>query len=232
MGLHCNVRKQLPDFDLRLEFSVAPGTLTALVGPSGAGKSTLLRLIAGLDTPDGGTITLGGRCLFDKITNQDVPTRKRRIGFVFQDYPLFQHLSIFHNIAFSCRETSVITNLMDRFGIAHLAQRKPGQISGGQRQRAALCQTLASNPAILLLDEPFSALDATTRNDLRSELLHLTRSLNIPVLLVTHDLNEAVQLGDNIIPICDGHLAPEWLHGALSAVRSQDLTLTSNRICA
>ena len=219
MGLNVHLRKRLPHFDLRLDLSCARGSLTAVVGPSGAGKSTLIRLVAGLDTPDWGRMELGGRALFDKAAGIDVPTRKRRIGMVFQDYPLFSHLTVERNVAFSCPDQARVDALLERFGIRHLARRKPDDISGGERQRAAMCQALASDPDILLLDEPFSALDAPTRSDLRRELLHQTRGLDIPVLLVTHDLFEASELGDVIFPITDGRHAPQWLTKAIGGAR-------------
>jgi len=231
MGLSIQLRKRLPHFDLRLDLSCAPGMLTAIVGPSGAGKSTLLRLIAGLETPDWGHIELGGTVLFDKAAGTDLPTRRRRVGMVFQDYPLFSHLNVAKNVAFSCSDPARVEALLRRFGISHLARRKPEDISGGERQRAAMCQTLASGPDILLLDEPFSALDALTRADLRRELLHQTRELGIPVLLVTHDLNEAVELGNRIFPMTDGRHAPQWLEGAVSGALRTARNLTT-RFCA
>ena len=231
MGLCIHLRKRLPLFDLRLNLSCPRGTLTAIVGPSGAGKSTLIRLVAGLETPDWGRIELGCRVLFDKAAGTDMPTRKRRIGMVFQDYPLFSHLTVEKNVAFSCPDKTTVDALLTRFGIRHLARRKPEAISGGERQRAAMCQALASNPDILLLDEPFSALDAPTRKVLRRELLHLTASLNIPVLLVTHDLHEASELGDSIFPMTDGRHDPEWLTGAIAGARRAAGRL-STRVCA
>ena len=231
MGLCAHLHKRLPNFDLRLDFSCAGGSLTAIVGPSGAGKSTFIRLIAGLESPDWGRITLNGATLFDKAAGTDVPTRNRRVGMVFQDYPLFSHLSVAKNVAFSCPDEAKVDALLTRFGIRHLANRKPNAISGGERQRAAMCQALARNPDILLLDEPFSALDAPTRADLRCELQHQTRSLGIPVLLVTHDLHEAAELGDAIFPMTDGRHAPQWLSGAVSGLRLTTRNL-SPRICA
>ena len=231
MGLSIQLRKRLPHFDLRLDLACAPGTLTAVVGPSGAGKSTLLRLIAGLETPDWGRVELDGKVLFDKAAGTNLPTRRRRVGMVFQDYPLFSHLSVAKNVAFSCRDSGRVDTLLQRFGIRHLARRKPEDISGGERQRAAMCQTLASGPELLLLDEPFSALDAPTRSDLRRELLHQTKSLCIPVLLVTHDLYEAAELGDCIFPMTDGRHAPQWLDGAVSGARRAARNLAT-RFCA
>ncbi|UTF51443.1 ATP-binding cassette domain-containing protein [Desulfomicrobium sp. ZS1] len=231
MGLRINLRKRLPHFDLRLDLACARGQLTAIVGPSGAGKSTLIRLVAGLETPDWGHIHLGGQTFFDKAAGINMPTRKRVVGMVFQDYPLFSHLSVAGNVAFSCPDRTKVDALLHRFGIPHLAQRKPEDISGGERQRAAMCQALARDPDILLLDEPFSALDAPTRADLRRELRHQAQSLNIPVLLVTHDLHEAAELGDAIFPMTDGRYAPQWLDEAVAGLRLTTMNL-SPRICA
>lgn len=231
MGLCAHLHKRLPNFDLRLDLSCEGGSLTAIVGPSGAGKSTLIRLIAGLERPDWGRITLNHATLFDQAAGTDVPTRDRRIGMVFQDYPLFSHLSVARNVAFSCPDAAKVDALLTRFGIRHLASRKPDAISGGERQRAAMCQALARDPDILLLDEPFSALDAPTRADLRRELRHQTRSLGIPVLLVTHDLHEAAELGDAIFPMTDGRHAPQWLDGAVAGLRLTTANLLP-RICA
>lgn len=231
MGLHISLRKRLPHFDLRLDLSCARGELTAIVGPSGAGKSTLIQLVAGLETPDWGRMELGAKTFFDKAAGIDMPTRERQVGMVFQDYPLFSHLSLAKNVAFSCADQGKVNALLARFGIRHLAQRKPGNVSGGERQRAAMCQALARDPAILLLDEPFSALDAPTRSDLRGELRQLTRQLDIPVLLVTHDLHEAAELGDAIFPMTDGRHDPQWLSDTLSGARRASQNLAT-RVCA
>lgn len=232
MGLHARLRKRLPNFDLRLELSCPRGSVTAIVGPSGAGKSTLIRLIAGLETADWGYVELNGTVLFDQAAGIDLPARVRRIGMVFQDYPLFGHLNVAKNVGFSCPDTARVDTLLERFGIRHLARRKPATISGGERQRAAMCQALARDPAILLLDEPFSALDAPTRADLRRELPRQAKELDIPMLLVTHDLHEAAELGDVIIPVADGRHAPEWLRGAENAMRRLDHATLRPRICA
>ena len=231
MCLSLSVFKRLPLFDLRLELACSCGELTVIVGPSGAGKSTLLRLVAGLETPDWGRIDLGDRVFFDQATGKNMPTRKRCIGMVFQDYPLFAHLSVEKNVAFSCDNKSKVDSLLARFGIRHLAKCRPDAISGGERQRVAMCQALASNPDILLLDEPFSALDAPTRTDLRCELLRQTRSLDIPVLLVTHDLREAAELGDVIFPMVDGGHDSAWLSTAIAGAQ-QAMQYYSTRICA
>lgn len=211
MSLNASIRKRLPHFELNVELCCAPGRLTALVGPSGAGKTTLVRLLAGLERPDQGVITMGEAVWVDTTRRRFVPPRKRGLGLVFQDYCLFPHLSVRQNVAFAATQEHRVDELMERFGIHHLQHRKPSAISGGERQRAAFCQALARNPSLLLLDEPFSALDAATREALRKELKDLKTSLDIPVIHVTHDLAEARYLGDTILPVVSGRVAPDWL---------------------
>lgn len=209
--LQLHINKQLANFTLDVSLACKPGALTAIVGPSGAGKTTLLRIISGLERPDRGTIMFGGTIWDDVSRNIHIPTRQRKIGLVFQEYPLFPHLTICKNVAFAAPHAGHITQLLCRFGIDHLAMRKPGEISGGERQRAALCQTLASRPALLLLDEPFSALDVATRTALREELRSMKGTLDIPILHITHDLEEAYTLADDIFVMERGRASPQWL---------------------
>ncbi|BCS87763.1 ATP-binding cassette domain-containing protein [Pseudodesulfovibrio sediminis] len=210
--LRVDVTKRLKHFDLELEFSCAPGTLTAIVGPSGAGKTTLVRLLAGLEKPDTGCITFGKNVWADAAARIFVPARKRGLSLVFQDYTLFPHLSIRKNVAFAAPNPDRVDELMEMFGIRHLASSKPASISGGERQRAAFCQAIAREPVLLLLDEPFSALDVANRRNLRSRLKDLKSDLNIPILHVTHDLDEAVFLGDTVLAVEQGSLSSDWLH--------------------
>ncbi|NDV19881.1 ATP-binding cassette domain-containing protein [Pseudodesulfovibrio sp. JC047] len=212
MGLTVNIHKKMHHFDLHTQFSCATGELTAIVGPSGAGKTTLVRLIAGLERPDSGTISLNGVTWMDsRSTMAVVPTRKRKIGLVFQEYTLFPHMTVRQNIVFGAITPNSVDSLMKTFGIFHLENQRPDCISGGERQRAAFCQALAREPDLLLLDEPFSALDTVTRTFLCSLLADLKTDLNIPILHVTHDLKEADQLGDNIIAVESGRITPDWL---------------------
>ncbi len=188
------------------------GELLALVGPSGSGKTTLLRILAGLDYPDGGTV------LFD---NEDVTlaaTQSRRIGFVFQNYALFEHMTVRENIGFglsvrprASRPSSTeirrrVDELLERVQLPTLGDRYPAQLSGGQRQRVALARALAIEPRLLLLDEPFGALDAQVRVAMRAWLRQLQQSLGITSVFVTHDLDEAFQLADRIAVLKDGTL--------------------------
>jgi molybdate transport system ATP-binding protein len=212
MTLNINIRKHLNQFELHTALCCRAGELTAIVGPSGAGKTTLVRLVAGLDLPDHGTISLGDEIWTDTETGRFTPTHKREIGLVFQEFPLFPHLTVHQNIGFGAPDETDVGPLMQTFGIRHLADRRPNSISGGERQRAAFCQALARKPKLLLLDEPFSALDVATRSSLCGLLMDLKEDLNIPILHVTHDLIEAQWLGDAIVAVENGRITPEWLN--------------------
>ncbi len=195
------VVKQCGHFTIDVEFQCDRGSLLALTGPSGAGKTTIIRMLAGLEKPDTGHIEFDGEDWFDSAAKIDTPARMRKVGYVFQEHTLFPHLTIEKNAGYSCRDKTRVKELLTMLGISHLARRMPCQISGGERQRAALAQALASDPGALFLDEPFSALDATTRIRLREELKRLKNRLDIPVVLVTHDLEDADYLADRVISL-------------------------------
>jgi sulfate transport system ATP-binding protein len=188
--------------------SVRDGSLTALLGPSGGGKTTLLRCIAGLETPDTGVIRMDGR----DVTQ--VPVRSRGIGFVFQHYAAFKHMSVADNVAFglSVRKRpkseikARVAELLDLVGLAHLASRRPNQLSGGQRQRMALARALAVDPKVLLLDEPFGALDARVREELRNWLRRLHDEVHVTTLFVTHDQSEAMEIAEQIVVVNEGRV--------------------------
>jgi molybdate transport system ATP-binding protein len=209
--LSVRVRRRLRDFTLDLDFEVGAEILV-LFGPSGAGKTTLLRLIAGLDRPDEGEIRLGGRTLFSRTARVDVPPRERRCGFVFQSLALFPHLDVLGNIRYGVRERSAETQrrldrLMETFGIGRLTDRYPAELSGGEQQRVALARALMAEPDVLLLDEPFSAVDYATRSAIYAELLAAHAVWRIPFVLVTHERAEAERLGDRVLHLRAGREA-------------------------
>jgi molybdate transport system ATP-binding protein len=195
----------LPLRSFRLELALAIGRETfALVGPSGAGKTSILRAVAGLACPQRGRITLDGRLLFDAAAKVDRPSEERRVGFVFQDYALFPHMTVEQNVAYGGRTRT--PELLERFRISHLAKARPHELSGGERQRVGLARALARDPDILLLDEPLSALDPHTRAAVRVELKDVLDHLDLPVLLVTHDFHDAAVLAGRVAVIVDGRL--------------------------
>src|SRR3954465_9377251 len=203
-----SVDKRYGDFQALHDISVdiAPGALTALLGPSGSGKSTLLRVIAGLETPDAGRVVIEGQ----DVT--DVPPQRRDIGFVFQHYAAFKHMTVRDNVAFGLKVrkrpkaeiAAKVDELLGIVGLDGFADRYPSQLSGGQRQRMALARALAVEPSVLLLDEPFGALDANVRGDLRAWLRRLPEEGQVTPVLVTHDQEEAMELADRIVLLRDG----------------------------
>ena len=190
-------------FRLAVALEVGRETV-ALVGPSGAGKTSVLRVIAGLLRPERGRVALRDETWLDTESGRDVPPESRRVGFVFQEYALFPHLSVRANVAFGGHDR--VDELLDRFGISHLADVRPSTISGGERQRVALARALARDPEVLLLDEPLSALDAYTRARVRFELRELLQELALPTLMVTHDFDDAAALADRVGVLVDGQL--------------------------
>jgi molybdate transport system ATP-binding protein len=201
-GLALDLRLPLRSFGLALELAVGRETV-ALVGPSGAGKSSVLRCVAGLARPERGLVRVAGETWFDSARRIDRRPEERAVGFVFQDYALFPHLTVERNVAFGGRDGRA---MLERLGIAHLARARPRELSGGERQRVALARALARNPSVLLLDEPLSALDAHTRAEVRAELRALLGELRLPTLLVTHDFEDAAALCDRVGVLVDGAL--------------------------
>lgn len=223
-----NVSKQFGNFQaLRdVNLDIKSGELIALLGPSGCGKTTLLRIIAGLETPDAGTIHFSGE------DTTDVHVRERNVGFVFQHYALFRHMTVFENVAFGLRmkprkerpsEAQIKEKVMSLLKLVQLdwiAERFPSQLSGGQRQRIALARALAVEPKVLLLDEPFGALDAKVRKELRRWLRRLHDELHVTSIFVTHDQEEALEVADRVVVINQGQIEQEgtpqqvWDHPA------------------
>ena len=196
--------QQTGQIPLDVEITCNPGELLALVGPSGSGKTTVLRSIAGLYRPAAGRIVSGDQVWFDAAAGTMVSPQARATGLVFQDYALFPHLTALENVKLAARHldeplrSTQAAGLLARVNLDGLEARTPDQLSGGERQRVALARALARDPKVLLLDEPFSAVDRTTRDRLKVELSALHRSLEIPIILVTHDLQEAEALADRI----------------------------------
>jgi sulfate/thiosulfate transport system ATP-binding protein len=187
---------------------IPSGSLTALLGPSGSGKSTLLRVIAGLERPDAGTVEIDGR---DATT---LPPQRRGVGFVFQHYAAFKHMTVRENVAFGLKVArrpkaeirARVDELLELVQLPGLADRYPAQLSGGQRQRMALARSLAVQPSVLLLDEPFGALDARVRKELRAWLRHLHDEVHVTTVFVTHDQEEAMEVADRIVVMNHGRI--------------------------
>ena len=201
--LHVDLDHALRSFRLSLALDVAAETV-ALVGPSGAGKTSVLRAIAGLLRPERGRVALGGETWLDTARGVDLPPERRRVGLVFQEYALFPHLSVRANVAFGGRDR--VDELLERFGIAGLADARPGELSGGERQRVALARALARDPGVLLLDEPLSALDAHTRAQRARGAARAAAELGLPTVIVTHDFEDATSLADRVGVLVDGRL--------------------------
>jgi len=206
MALRIRFTHPLRSFDASVELTVERGETLALVGPSGAGKTTVLRVVAGLLRPKSGSVTLGETVLLDTNAGVDVAPEHRRVGYLFQEYALFPHLDVAANVRFGARGNSRVEELLERFRIGHVARARVSELSGGERQRVALARALARDPAVLLLDEPLSALDTHTRSGVRAELRELLEDLNLPALLVTHDFEDAATLADTVGVISQGQI--------------------------
>lgn len=202
--LQLAITKKLKNFSIDAEFTVG-AEIVVLFGPSGAGKTTILNCIAGLTNPDAGTITLNNRPLY-RTREKPTPVQRRNIGYLFQDYALFPHMTVEKNIKYGMRDEELLQKLIKVIGIGHLLDSYPHQISGGEKQRVALIRALATKPEALLLDEPFSSLDDKTRLECQNELLRLHETWKIPIIMVTHDREEAERLGNRILRMEKGKL--------------------------
>ena len=204
--LHC----RLGQFRLRLEWDVSPGKILVLFGPSGSGKTTALRAMAGLHRPVAGRVEIDGAPVYDSASGISVPAHRRHVGYLTQQYNLFPHLTLAQNVAYGLGSRQRqgdgrrVEDLLDAFRLTGLEHRYPWELSGGQQQRVAMARALATTPRLLLLDEPFAALDASLRRTLRQELRATLLRNPIPVVLVTHDREEALSLGDSVQVIEDG----------------------------
>lgn len=205
-----NIYKRFDGFEAvkNVSFGIEQGKLVALLGSSGSGKTTILRMLAGLEHQDSGDIIIDGRVV------NDVPANERGIGFVFQSYALFRYMTVYDNIAFGLKVQKMekkkiherVTELIALVGLEGLEKRFPDQLSGGQRQRVAFARAIAPNPQLLLLDEPFAAVDAKVRRELRAWLKKMIQKVGITSIFVTHDQEEAVEVADNIIIVNEGNL--------------------------
>lgn len=205
-----NINKKFGDYEAakNISFGIEQGKLAALLGPSGSGKTTILRILAGLEQQDGGDVMIEGRVV------NDVPASERGIGFVFQNYALFRYMTVYDNIAFGLKVQKMekqkirerVQEMVSLIGLEGLEKRYPNQLSGGQRQRVAFARAIAPNPQLLLLDEPFAAIDAKVRKELRRWLKEMIEKVGITSIFVTHDQEEAVEVADDILIINEGKL--------------------------
>lgn len=230
MSLEVKIEKRLGNFFLKTEF-VCDGEMTALLGASGCGKSMTLRCIAGIVKPDKGRIVLNGRVLFDSEKNINLPPQKRRIGYLFQNYALFQNMTVEQNIACGIHEEKsreirkkAVAEMIDKMQLSGLEKRKPSQLSGGQQQRVALARILVGSPEILMLDEPFSALDSYLRDQLISEVKKLLLEFGKDVLLVTHSRDEAYSMCSHLLIMDHGRLCSQ---GETKAVFADPKTISA-----
>lgn len=199
------------EIDFRVAHTFGDGEFWTIFGESGIGKTTLMRMIAGLETPDSGTIEVDGEVWFDGAKKINLPPQKRRVGFVFQNYALFENMSVLENLTFAQtkKDTPKATQILEKMGIAELKNRVPSTLSGGQRQRVALARAIAQEPKVLLLDEPLSALDAIMRGKLQDELKKTHEDFALTTLMVSHDRSEVFKLSDFALWLKNGKIYKE-----------------------
>jgi molybdate transport system ATP-binding protein len=227
-GMGNNRRGTGQPFKLEVEFT-APSGVTILFGHSGSGKTTCLRAVAGIVTPDEGRISLDGRLYFDSTSGVNLPIQQRRVGFVFQDYALFPHLTAEQNVAYGIRTAGQSKaarcersrELLSLLGIEYAARQYPRELSGGESQRVALARALASDPAIVLLDEPLSAVDARTRARLLVEIKATQQRTGVPFLYVTHSMTEVIEIGDHVIVLNEGRIIEQGSPAEITIVHAE-----------
>jgi molybdate transport system ATP-binding protein len=206
MALRVRFTHPLRSFSATIDLTVERGETVALVGPSGAGKTTILRVISGLLRPALGLVAIDDEVVLDTARRIDLAPEYRRVGYLFQEYALFPHLDVAGNVRFGARRKEDVQPLLDRFRIGELARARVSELSGGERQRVALARALGRDPAVLLLDEPLSALDAHTRAGVRAELRELLDALHLPTVLVTHDFEDAATLAHRVGVLSEGQV--------------------------
>ncbi len=206
------VTHQQGNFHIDIAFRGAVSGVTALYGPSGAGKTSIVNMVAGLSRPDAGKIDIGGLCLFDSARGIHLPPEKRRIGYVFQDGRLLPHLSVRSNLTYGMHRTPIrrrfvkFDQVIDLLGIRHLLDRRPARLSGGEKQRVAIGRALLTSPAMLLMDEPLASLDAARKSEVMPFIMRLSREFSIPILYVSHAMDEILNLADHMVMIRDGQM--------------------------
>lgn len=210
--LNVCIKKVWNGFGLDVAFEIPRGKITALFGPSGAGKSTVLRIISGLEIADEGMVSYGKEVWFDKAQGIHLPSQQRSIGFVFQDFALFPHLTVEKNVVYGIKEKKdlkALRDLISLVGLSGYERHYPSQLSGGQKQRVALIRALARKPVLLLMDEPLSALDWEIRRQLQEDLKKIIRQFNVTTLYVTHDITEVYKLADYVVVLQSGKVVKE-----------------------
>lgn len=230
MSLHAQLVLERPAFTLDVALDARDGETIALLGPNGSGKSTTLRCLAGLEQPQEGVVEITGTTVTDTARGIDVPPERRSVGYVFQDYLLFPHMSVLDNVAFGLRSRGVgraeaetaARTWLERLDIADLAERRPGKLSGGQAQRVALARALVTDPDLLLLDEPLAALDAGTRASVRSLLRRHLADFRGAVVLVTHDPMDAMVLADRVVVLEAGRIVQTGTPGDIARRPASD----------
>ena len=213
---------------LEVALRVQPGTLLAVYGPSGVGKTTLLRMLAGLTTPDEGHIQTNEQCWYDAAERVNLPPQQRQVGMVFQEAALFPNMTVREQMVFALpdrRQPGRVDELLELCGLSALADRRPERLSGGQRQRAALARALARQPRLLLLDEPFSSLDDTARQQLQQETRRLHQHFGLTTILVSHDAAEVVRMADAVVVLETGRIKKQGTPSEVFPLRHADETL-------
>jgi molybdate transport system ATP-binding protein len=226
--LSVDVEKRLGDFSVEAKFSAASG-VTALFGPSGAGKTTIINMVAGLITPDRGSIRFADAVLYDSNAHIDEAAHRRRIGYVFQEGRLFPHMTVAQNLDYGRwasgfpRDDAERTRVLDMLGIAHLLPRRPGKLSGGERQRVAIGRALLMKPRLLLLDEPLASLDLARKREILPYLARLRDELQVPMIYVSHHAGELQRIATSVVRLQSGHVAA--IGGLEQLQAEQDETL-------